>query len=62
MTEHLIALTNWELEKLLDLVYEHAQMSSGPDAVATSLLFKKLTERWHEDKHKQIRGDDRSTM
>ena len=58
MADHLITLTSWEIEKLLDLVYEHAQMSSGVDAVATSLLFKKLTERWHEDKHRQVQTDE----
>ena len=58
MADHLVTLTSWEIEKLLDLVYEHAQMSSGVDAVATSLLFKKLTERWHEDKHRQVQNDE----
>lgn len=58
MADHLVTLTSWEIEKLLDLVYEHAQMSSGVDGVATSLLFKKLTERWHEDKHKQAQTDE----
>ena len=58
MADHLVTLTTWELEKLLDLVYERAQMGTGPDAVATSLLFKKLTERWHEDKHRQVQTDE----
>ena len=58
MADHLVTLTSWEIEKLLDLVYEHAQTSSGVDAVATSLLFKKLTERWHEDKHRQVQTDE----